>query len=197
MKTGYLYSGIYCKLDRNRWVSLILLRFARPQCLAATHLSSPEVGNGLSWPKPHCTCNAMVTSQTQHCTNEGAVMLTRTWGSRPRPRTWVSRPRPRPRTWASRPRRRPRSWLKSLSQGQGLEDRSLRTGKDQGQGHITGLPALPSLTLLLVCPRGPSWAQSFSLFTPRLYRPSQMLMVSCNNNMPMTPNSTSLYPPKL
>ena len=44
----------------NRWVSLILLHFARPQCLAATHLSSPEVGNGLSWPKPPCTCNAMV-----------------------------------------------------------------------------------------------------------------------------------------
>ena len=54
-------------------MSLILLRFARPQCLAATHLSSPEVGNGLSWPKPQCTCNAMVTSQTQHCTNEGVL----------------------------------------------------------------------------------------------------------------------------
>ena len=47
---GYLYSetngvaiSTNCKLDRNRWVSLILLRFARPQCLAATHLSSPEV----------------------------------------------------------------------------------------------------------------------------------------------------------
>ena len=38
-------------------MSLILLRFARPQCLAATHLSSPEVGNGLCWPKPQCTCN--------------------------------------------------------------------------------------------------------------------------------------------
>ena len=70
------------------------------------------------------------------------VMLTRTWGSRPRPRprTWVSRPRPRPRTWATRPRPRPRTWasrprprtwLKSLSQGQGLVDWSLRTGKDQ------------------------------------------------------------------
>ena len=44
-------------------MSLILLRFARPQCLAATHLPSPEVGNGLSWPKPQCTCNAMVTSR--------------------------------------------------------------------------------------------------------------------------------------
>ena len=52
---------------------LILLRFARPQCLAATHLSSPEVGNGLSWPKPQCTCNAMVTSQAQHSTNEGVL----------------------------------------------------------------------------------------------------------------------------
>ena len=58
VKTGYLYSGTVSM--RNRWVSLILLRFARPQCLAATHLSSPEVGNGLSWPKPQCTCNAMV-----------------------------------------------------------------------------------------------------------------------------------------
>ena len=55
---------------RNRWVLLILLRFARPHCLAATHLSSPYVGNGLSWPKPQCTCNAMVTSQAQHSTNE-------------------------------------------------------------------------------------------------------------------------------
>ena len=54
-------------------MSLILLRFARPQCLAATHLSSPEVGNGLSWPKPQCTCNAMVTSQAQHSTNEGVL----------------------------------------------------------------------------------------------------------------------------
>ena len=54
-------------------MSLILRRFARPQCLAATHLSSPEVGNGLSGPKPQCTCNAMVTSQTQHCTNEGVL----------------------------------------------------------------------------------------------------------------------------
>ena len=51
-------------------MSLILLRFARPQCLAATHSSSPEVGNGLSWPKPQCTCNAVVTSQAQHSTNE-------------------------------------------------------------------------------------------------------------------------------
>ena len=54
-------------------MSLILLRFARPQCLAATHLSSPEVGNGLSWPKPQCTCNAMVTSQAQHSTHEGVL----------------------------------------------------------------------------------------------------------------------------
>ena len=49
------------------------LKIARPQCLAATHLSSPEVGNGLSWPKPPCTCNAMVTSQAQHSTNEGVL----------------------------------------------------------------------------------------------------------------------------
>ena len=62
-----------CKPDRNRWVSLILLRFTRPQCLAATHLSSPEVGNGLNWPKPQCTCNSMVTSQAQHSTNEGVL----------------------------------------------------------------------------------------------------------------------------
>ena len=55
-----------CKLHRNRWMSFILLRFAHSQCLAATHSSSPEVGNGLNWPKPQCTCNAMVTSQAQH-----------------------------------------------------------------------------------------------------------------------------------
>ena len=60
---------------------------------------------------------------------------------RPRPRTWASRPRPRPRTWDSRPRPRPRTWLKSLSQGQGLEE--ART-KDQGQGHIIGLKMLGS-----------------------------------------------------
>ena len=63
-----------CKLGRNRWVSLILFRFARPQCLAAIHLSSPEVGNGLSWPKPQCTCNAMVTSQAQRNTNEEVLL---------------------------------------------------------------------------------------------------------------------------
>ena len=27
----------------------------------------------LSWPKPQCTCNAMVTSQAQHSTNEGVL----------------------------------------------------------------------------------------------------------------------------
>ena len=55
-------------------MSLILLRFACPQCLAATpRSSSPEVGNGLSWPKPQCTCNVMVTSQAQHSTNEGVL----------------------------------------------------------------------------------------------------------------------------
>ena len=88
------------------------------------------------------------SSQTK-VRNLESVMLTRTWGSRPRPRprtwvsrprprprTWASRPRPRPRTWDSRPRPRPRTWLKSLSQGQGLEE--ART-KDQGQGHIIGL----------------------------------------------------------
>ena len=60
-------------------MSLILLRFACPECLAATHLSSPEVGSGLSWPKPQCTCNAMVTSQAQHqrgnCSNSACSRL--------------------------------------------------------------------------------------------------------------------------
>ena len=69
----WLFIKRNCKLDRNWWVSLILLRFARPQCLAATHLSSPEVGNGPSWSKPQCTCNAMDTSQAQHSTNEGVL----------------------------------------------------------------------------------------------------------------------------
>ena len=72
VKTDYLYSGTV-KLDRNRWVSLILLRFTRPQCLAATHLSSPEIGSRLSWPKQQCTCNAIITNQAQHSTNEGVL----------------------------------------------------------------------------------------------------------------------------
>ena len=65
-----------CKLHRNRLVSLILLRFAHLQCLAATHLSSTEVGNGLSWPKPQRTCNAMVTSQAPLSTKsqEGVLL---------------------------------------------------------------------------------------------------------------------------
>ena len=57
-------------------MSLILLRFARPQCLAATHLSSPYVGNGLSWPKTQCTSNAMQTNQAPHSKapcNEGVL----------------------------------------------------------------------------------------------------------------------------
>ena len=36
---------------------------------SATHSSSPEFGNGLSWPEPQCTCNAVVISQAQHSTN--------------------------------------------------------------------------------------------------------------------------------
>ena len=51
-----LYSGTVHELHRNRWGSLILFRFARPQYLAATHSSFPEIGNGLSWPMPQCTC---------------------------------------------------------------------------------------------------------------------------------------------
>ena len=31
-----------CKLHRNRWVSLILLRFARLKCLAAILISHPQ-----------------------------------------------------------------------------------------------------------------------------------------------------------
>ena len=53
-------------------MSFILLRFARPQCLSAIHLASPEVGDGLNWPKPQCTYNAIVTSQAQHA-NEGVL----------------------------------------------------------------------------------------------------------------------------
>ena len=49
--------------------------YSAPLCpsavLAATHSSSPEVGNGLSWPKPQCTCNAMVTSQAQPVADPG------------------------------------------------------------------------------------------------------------------------------
>ena len=47
-------------------MSLILLRFARPQCSAATHLSSPEVGNGLSWPSRHA--HAMPWLLARHST---------------------------------------------------------------------------------------------------------------------------------
>ena len=47
----------------------------RSTCLAATHLSSPEIGNGLSWPKPPCACNAiwLLAMQAQHSTNEGVL----------------------------------------------------------------------------------------------------------------------------
>ena len=41
--------------------------------VAATHLS--EVGNGLSWPKPQWTCNAVVTCQAQHSSKEGVLHL--------------------------------------------------------------------------------------------------------------------------
>ena len=51
-------------------MSLILFRFASLRCLAATHLSSP--GNGLSWPKLQCTCNAMGIL-AWHSTNEGVL----------------------------------------------------------------------------------------------------------------------------
>ena len=96
-------------------MSLILLRFACPQCLAATHSSSPDVGNGLSWPKPQCICNAMVTSQAQHSTNEGVLLSNSAhsmlmsddlWlprrGIKPRPSgfwdiTTIARPLPLPR----------------------------------------------------------------------------------------------------
>ena len=70
IKKDWLFIERNCKIHRNRWVLLIL---PCPQCLSATHLSSPDVGNGLSWPKPQCTCNAMVTSQAQHSTNEGVL----------------------------------------------------------------------------------------------------------------------------
>ena len=70
VKTGYLYSLTAtggCRFN-------ILLCFTHPQCLAATHLSSPEVGNGLSWPKLQYTYHAMVTSQAQHSTNERVLL---------------------------------------------------------------------------------------------------------------------------
>ena len=115
VKTRYIATIATGYITCNRWVSLILLRFARPQCsgfeltgglggfnppsspdhsivtpqppqLLGSYcvadppqfifhnsspgsaqllliLSSPEVGNGLSWPKPQCTCNARVTSK--------------------------------------------------------------------------------------------------------------------------------------
>ena len=50
-------------------MSLILFRFACLQCLVATHSSSPEIGNGLSWPKPY-KVHMLDTSQAQYSTNE-------------------------------------------------------------------------------------------------------------------------------
>ena len=56
--------------------------------------------------------------------------------------------------------------------------------------------ALPSLTLHLVCPRGPSLAQSFLLSTPHLSQPLQMPTTSCSNSMRTTPSFTFPYPPR-
>ena len=38
-------------------MSPILLCIAHPQCLSATRLSSPEIGNGPSWSKPQYICS--------------------------------------------------------------------------------------------------------------------------------------------
>ena len=52
--------------------------YSAPLCPSAVLYSCysfviPRSRYGLSWPKPQCTCNAMVTSQTQHGTNEGVL----------------------------------------------------------------------------------------------------------------------------
>ena len=44
VKPDYLYSGSVS------FTAMVDVTY--PQCLAATHLTSPEVGNKLSWPKP-------------------------------------------------------------------------------------------------------------------------------------------------
>ena len=72
VKTGYLYSGTISSPQP------VGVAYSAPLCpsavlIAGTHSSSPEVGNGLSWSKPQCTYNAMVTSQAQHSTNEGVL----------------------------------------------------------------------------------------------------------------------------
>ena len=72
VKTGYLYSGTV-SLTATGGCRLFCSALPVRSAIAATHLSSPEVGNGLSWLKPQCTCNAMVTSQAQHSANEGVL----------------------------------------------------------------------------------------------------------------------------
>ena len=48
----------------------------RTQYLAATRSSSPEVGNGQSWPKPQCTCIlAMPWLLARHSTKVGVCTI--------------------------------------------------------------------------------------------------------------------------
>ena len=58
IKTGYLYSGTV-SFTATGGCRLFCSALSVLRCLAATHLSSPDVVNGPSWPKPQCTCNAM------------------------------------------------------------------------------------------------------------------------------------------
>ena len=68
VKTGYLvkrYSGGTVGFTATP----TSVGYSAPLCpsalLSSTYSSSPEVGNGLSWPKPPSTCNAMVTNTSQ------------------------------------------------------------------------------------------------------------------------------------
>jgi len=92
--------------------------------------------------------------------------------TRPRPRTWLSRPRPRPRTWATRPRPGPRTWKCVL--------------KDpRGQGHvledsITGVQNASDAINIIQCTGG-IWAWLQLLIFSRLC--SVLVMPrSCDND---------------
>ena len=79
VKTSYIYSGTVSFTATSGFVCstslcpAAVLIAAIP--LLICHPHSPEVGNGLSWPKPQCTCNAMVRyySHTQYRTNQGVL----------------------------------------------------------------------------------------------------------------------------
>ena len=112
----------------------------------------------LLWPcartPPAYFCHTPWQIPTRHLSSilyddDTAVMLTRTWvqaKAKAKAKDLSFKPKAKAKDLSSkakakakakdlsfRAKARPRTWLKSLSQGQGLKGRSLRTGKDQGQ----------------------------------------------------------------